>query len=185
MQKINLYTQVYNPYFYISKFLLTKQTNLFTIKFVKYAADVNKISLLSTFWILLLLFGQLPKLKKYNKNHLIEKIGHSFLTVTDKAKLVYQNFKKITNFFLLYANPCLITVGKKNKNKVNQFVLTENNYFPELTNLPHLQVEPFDIVVTIGYSNLNISFFEKIQILRIFQIPITIKWNVKKFNKKK
>lgn len=184
MNKINIYQNKYHSYFYISKFLLVKQQNIFNITFIKYSSDVNKLSLVYIFWIFYLLFGQIPKLQNYNKNKFLEKIGHSFLIITKSQSNLYLNLKKITNFFLLFSNLELSIIGKKNKSKINNIILKENTYFPELIKLPRFFVDSFDIIMSIKYNNRLISTLEKSQIFRILQIPVSVQWVTKKIKKK-
>ena len=185
MKKINIFYQSYYKYFYISKFLLTKQKNIFNVNFIRYRADINKVSLLSIFWIFFLLFSQIPQLKKYNKSQLLEKIGHSCLIVTKAKSELYINLKKITNFFLLFAGTDLVTVQKKQKNSINNLILKKNNYYSELFFFPPrvVQVNPFNIIMTVVYNNF-MSVYEKAQFFRICQIPVTGHWNTKKLKKK-
>lgn len=114
-------------------------------------------------------------LQRYSKNNIIEKIGHSVLLVTKKASNLYITLKKLTNYFLLFANTDLIVIDIRKKKKINNIILKENYYFNELVYLPKLFVDPFDITFSVIYKTKNISYSEKVQILRIFQIPIVIK----------
>lgn len=185
MDKQICFLKNYFQYFYISKFLYKSQHDLFDINYIRYTTDINKISLTNMFWVFFVLFGQIPKFVKYTKQT-VEKIPHGGLVVSQTKNIVYLFLRKVLNFFLLYAATEMFYIKKKNKTNINNVRLNDNHYYAELSKLPRLVFDSFNIYVYVQFkNNTKMSVFEKTQIFRVLQLPISLAWSTKMFLKKK
>jgi hypothetical protein len=104
----------------------------------------------------------------------IEKISHGCLIITKTCPDLYFNFKKILNYLLISSSINVIRLEKKNKNIINNIIFKNNNYFSELTKLPTIITDPYDLMLKVKFNSNFISIVEKIQALRMLQIPLVL-----------
>ena len=75
----------------------------------------------------------------------------------------------------MYAATEMFYIKKKNKTNINNFLLNDNNYYAELSQLPRLVFDSFNICLFVQFkNNTKMSVFEKTQIFRVLQLPISL-----------
>jgi len=69
----------------------------------------------------------------------------------------------------------MIYIKKKNKTNINNVMLNDNHYYAELSKLPRLVFDSFQICLHVQFKkNTKMSVFEKTQIFRVLQLPVSL-----------
>lgn len=162
----------YKVSFFLSKFLVNNLSELFVLKFIRYGIDTNKYSLMNIFWVVLLLFGQMPLIKIYAKQ-LTDKLIRSSLVITQNLSVGLLYLYKLLNFFLLTA--ATENYNVKTKNDLDSLRLKDNSYYAELSYFPRFFINSFDINIYMSFNECTfLSLLEKVMIFRLLQLPVSL-----------
>lgn len=75
----------------------------------------------------------------------------------------------------MYASTEIFYIKKKNKTDINNVMLNDNHYYAELSKLPHLVFDSFNIRLHVQFkNNTNMSVYEKTQVFRVLQLPVSL-----------